>query len=96
MVKCNKTVEEERLMKPIVIRRSANSGGSKECPCCGFNTNLLDDNEKSTKNGRNYCNGCSDTIDNRKVTQGDFYALSLKHFNEGGHTDKNIKISAII
>lgn len=83
-------------MKQIVIKKSSRSRGPNECPCCGFNTNLLGDNEKSTKNGIIYCNGCSDTINNRNVTQRDFYTIALKHFNEAGNTNKYIKISALI
>ena len=83
-------------MKQIVIKRKARSMRPNECPCCGFNTNLLENNEKSTKNGRIYCNGCSDTINNRNVTQRDFYTIAFKHFNEAGNTNKYIKISALI
>ena len=83
-------------MKKKIIKIGALSKSAKECPCCGFNTNLLDDNEKCSKNGVVYCNGCSDTVNNRKVTKRDFYDLFFKHHNENGHIDKHIKIGALI
>lgn len=58
------------------------STGPKECPCCGFNTNLLSDEEKKTDiSGDYYCRLCNFERSKRKVTQGDFYKLFFERFN---------------
>ena len=83
-------------MKQIIINKVARSMRVNECPCCGFNTNLLGVNEKFTLNERIYCNGCSDTVNNKNVTQADFHRLNFKHWGDPGHTNRHIKIGAII
>ena len=56
--------------------------GPKECPCCGFNTKLLCDDEKKTDgSGKYYCRLCVFERSKRRVKQGDFYTLFFDQFN---------------
>ena len=58
------------------------STGPRECPCCGFNTNLLPDEEKKVdSNGNCYCRLCVFGRSKRKVTVRDFYELFFDQFN---------------
>ena len=83
-------------MEQIIIKKNAISRDAKACPCCGFNTNLFDDNRKYSVNEHIYCNGCSDTANNKKVTKRDFYEFFFEHHKDKSHFDKQIKISALI
>ena len=71
---------------------SVKSKGPNECPCCGYNTNLLkNDMKKVDEKGDFYCLTCDVGRSKKKVAQKDFYLL---FFNRSNHKDA-VKSDAI-